>query len=145
MCHNAKMENKSIIKTVLISTLVLGALPAAIAQSEDAVPYEITFSGSHYPANLESVSYPYIAASLLQDGECQINMVLDENEQLVSMSIASCSNAAFEEAARRFVSTQDLNASSGEKLTAHTLQINWDIDDLGPNTAAYPITIASAE
>ena len=122
---------KKISLAISVATVIsVGGMPTAIAQTnspEAGIPYEITFDGSHYPANLETVEYPYTAASRQLDGECQLNVMADSSDNLVGITILSCTDDLFRNAAARYISNQVFAETATTGLTAHPLSINWDI------------------
>jgi len=114
----------------LATALVFGVMPTAIAQSNDldqGIPYEITFDGTVYPANLDMVEYPYLAASQSQDGDCLLNVLVDDAENVAGMTIASCSSGSFNEAAARFISAQDFEGKMSTDMSSHMLSVKWNI------------------
>ena len=142
MCHIQPMM-KITMKTLALSAAVsIGFIPSAAAQSDAAeagIPYEITFNGSMYPADINTVEYPYIAASQERDGECLLNVISNEAGNVASISIISCSDNLFKSAVSRYINKQDFDQSSTTNLTAHSLRVNWDI---GEKAEPLPLTFA---
>ena len=126
------MIKKTTLTLALSSALFLGLTSTASAQSDDenvGIPYEITFNGSLYPADLESVEYPYIAATQQRDGECLLNVISDTEGNIAGMSIVSCSDDLLRDAASRYINRQSVSEISDSNLTAHSLRISWDIGE----------------
>lgn len=122
-----KKEKSAII---LAAAIVLGAMPTAMAQVEtpsEGVSYEIIFDGTVYPSSLETIEYPYLAASLGLDGDCILNVLVDTTGDVAGMTVAACSSPIFEDAAKRFIDEQQFDGELSTNLTAHLLEVTWDI------------------
>lgn len=138
------MRRKTTKAVITAAALVFGAMPIASAQTNtetNAVPYTITFDGSFYPDALETIEYPYLAASLNRSGECSLKIKSDESQNIAEISVTSCSDDLFEAAAQRFAAQQIVDATASSDLAEHTLSIKWSI---GAEVANAPIQVASS-
>lgn len=143
MCHTVIMTNLMLSKIALVAATSLALLPTAIADEasvQDGIPYEITFNGDIYPAELDTMEYPYIAASQERSGECQLSINADASGNIMGMSIVSCSDELFKSVATRYIAKQSFGASTPSKVSAHSLQIRWNI---GEDLEAIPLQLAS--
>lgn len=130
------------IASALASAMVFGAMPTASAQTEaetEGTPYAITINGSHYPANLETIGYPFTAASLNRDGECLLNVMTDEAGQIAAITILSCTDDLFRGEAESLIKLQPAVSATSSNLKVHALQITWDI---GETAKQAPIQLA---
>lgn len=138
------MTYKKIKLTTFVTAAVVSVMQIATAQTqtaEEGIPYEIVFSGTFYPSGLESIEYPFSAASDQQDGECTLSITTNALEEVTAMSVQTCTHTTFETAARNFIESQPLAALTSNEAHAHTLHIYWSI---GAETlTAEPIEIAS--
>mgnify|MGYP001818176201 CR=1 FL=1 len=100
----------------------------AHAQS-DSIPYEIRFDGQYTPANLQTVGYPFIAGSQKQNGECLLSITTNTQEEIVAMSVMSCTAKSFEAEAEKLIEAQTLADAAQTELTAHALRIKWKIGE----------------
>lgn len=134
---------KELVITLTTATL-LGGMPTAFAQTDapdEGIPYAITFNGTHHPASLQTIEYPFAAASQMRDGECVLNVISDDVGNVASMSIITCSDETFRAAATRYINAQSMNQNTSPGLKAHPLRINWDIgNEIEPER---PIQIAT--
>lgn len=122
----------------LMTTTSVAFSPIAIAQigsAETGIPYEISFNGSLYPADLEQLEYPYIAASQERDGECILKIISDVSGEIASMSVVSCSDDLFEGAASRYIRKQEFSQHNNDNLTVHNLRVRWAIGEKSEEVA----------
>ena len=123
----------------LTTTASIGLSQSANAQIGSAdtagIPYEITFNGSLYPADLDQIEYPYIAASQERDGECILKIISDASGDIASMSVVSCSDDLFEGAASRYIRKQEFSQHTNNNLTVHNLRVRWDIGEQSEEVA----------
>ena len=131
---------KSLTLALALSTsLCLAAPTVAAAQTDLGIPYEITFQGDLYPAGLDTMDYPYLAASQERDGECLLELTSDTSGQVTGVSILNCSDTAFRKAAERYINGLD-HTSAASNTSTHTLKITWTI---GHDLDAQPLQLAT--
>ena len=102
----------------------VSVMPTALASyetEETAVSYTIDVTGVELPVNLGSLDYPYNAARLGLTGSCDLELTLNEAGAASDFNVSSCSNAAFEQAAREFASTLSFDRSNGDEVRALTV------------------------
>lgn len=117
------------LTTFLAATAV--TIPMAAAQidaPEEGVPYTITFDGTHYPAGLDTVDYPYSAGRVGLSGECQLNVYVDDQDDIAMMTITSCSDSRFRDESRQFIESQTFTGSASSDLKSHSLVIDWSME-----------------
>ena len=137
------MTKFTLLKIALVTATSLAFLPSATADQaseQDGIPYEITFNGDVYPAELDTMEYPYIAASQERDGECLLNINADAAGNISDMSIVSCSDDLFKSAAARYITKQNFGTQTSSNVSAHSLQIRWKI---GEDLDALPLQLAA--
>ena len=135
-----KFTTLQIALTAAASLALLPNAAADQASEQDGIPYEITINGDVYPADLDTIEYPYIAASQQRNGECLLNISADASGKVLGMSVVSCSDDLFKNAATRYISEQNLTAYTPSKIRTHSLQIRWNI---GEELEAAPLQYAA--
>ena len=137
------MMKFTLLKTALLTAASLAFMPNATAyeaSEQTGIPYEIVFNGDVYPAQLETMEYPYIAASQKRGGECLLNVSADPSGSVLDISIISCSDDLFKSVAARYINKQSFNRRATSEVTAHRLKIRWKI---GQALEAQPLQIAT--
>lgn len=124
------MIYKNTIKVACVTALTLCGMQTVLAQTEPAdhgIPYEITVSGSFYPPEVETIAYPFTAASNKKSGACTLTIITGANDQIMDMAVKACSHSLFEEAAQDFISRQEITSIATQEKASHLLHIKWTI------------------
>lgn len=143
MCHIEEMLKRLTYVAAAATAVAFGAMPTATAQTETAeegTPFAITFNGNVTPANLEAVDYPFTAATLNRNGECLLNVMTDEHDTILGMSVLTCTDDLFRAEAEDLIQAQTLPSELPASLNAHALRISWQI---GEEIAQTPMQLVS--
>ena len=125
------------------TAVAFGVMPTATAQTESAekgTPFAITFNGNVTPTNLDAVDYPFTAATLNRNGECLLNVMTDASDNILGMSVLTCTDDLFRAEAEDLIQAQTLPAELPASLNAHALRISWQI---GEEVAEQPLQLVS--
>lgn len=131
-------------KKTLFIALAFGVMPIATAQTDTqpkGIPFAITFDGSYYPDNLETIEYPHTAAVLQKGGECLLNVMTDSAGNISGVNIQTCTDISFRDVTARFIRNQGLNDSFAQSLESHELRVKWEIGE--PSRPDKPIQVAA--
>lgn len=116
--------------SILACVLAASAMPAAIAQTPEAATsnakaYEIRVTGDVVPADLNKLTYPYMAAKRGDAGACDLSVQTDDAGNIGVVMVRNCSSDGFRKEASKLA---DAGGNGFSAAADHTVRIEWTID-----------------